>query len=487
MTPRHASPDPEEEHPVPPAATGIEDLATDDEPGGRAAEPAEAAEAAKLVTGEPEPAQLPSTDPPVVRDEPIGPLAPPRSAARARPSLFAALARWGRRWPGGGRWWLAAIVGAVSVALIIALAVTAGRDGSSVVPTTSPTSSLSPFARQQTLLVQVRNNSEVGSNNAVLGVGGGLPPAQLLVPSRMIIDVPGAGQQTLGQSARQINRSASQAALSDLLALRIDGTLSLARLALAGMVDYVGGITVNVTRAVKEKGKDGKEVLVVPVGTVHLNGSQAAAYALAWLSGEPEAARLARYSDVLTNTIAGLPDDQGRIEAMLTSLGGSARTTTATSSVAEFLRRARNDILAGGQQIRVLPTTDIDTVGTLQRVRVDVTGSQEVLGALLPQALIPGAEARPRVLVQNGVGTPGLGATARDRLVGAGLVYINGGNADNFKHATTSVLVSDDTTAGRELGVAIAQALQVPESAVQVADAGQNIADAIVVLGADFK
>lgn len=530
MSPRHARPDPDESRPqtgtgdaapaeasaepVPEAQVTRQDRTTGQGLEAQAVvaggQPAQAADeqsapapgegtAAPILPGESRaqvlPAETVAGDQRVQADaeppQPVAALAvqPPAAATRgtARPGAGAAVGRWTAVRKSGARWWYAPLVGVVAVALLVAMFVTA-RDGSSPTPATTPTptSSLSPFARQQTLLVQVRNNADVGASNAVLGVGGGLPPAQLLVPSRTIVDVPGAGQQTLGQSARQINRSASQAALSDLLALRVDGTLSLARLALAGMVDYVGGITVNVTRAVKENDKDGKQVVVVPVGTVHLNGTQAAAYALAWLSEEPEEARLARYSDVLTNTISGLPDDQGRIEAMLTSLGGSARTTTATSAVAAFLRRARNDILAGGQKIRVLPTTDIEAFGSLRFVRVDVDGAQAVLHGLLPQAVIPDAEARPRVLVRNGVGTPGLGATARDRLVNAGLVYINGGNADNFNHATTSVLVCDDTAVARELGGKIAQALQVPESAVQVATSGQNVADAVVVLGADF-
>ena len=49
-----------------------------------------------------------------------------------------------------------------------------------------------------TLLIQVRNDADLGADNMVAGVGGGLPAAQLLVPSRLIVDVPGAGQQTLG-------------------------------------------------------------------------------------------------------------------------------------------------------------------------------------------------------------------------------------------------------------------------------------------------
>ncbi len=354
--------------------------------------------------------------------------------------------------------------------------------------TPDPTPAPSVVAQQETLLIQARNDVDLGVDNMVAGVGGGLPAAQLLVPSRLIVDVPGAGQQTLGASARLLDRSASQDALSDLLALRIDGTLSLGRLALAGMVDYVGGITVEVDQPITEVDEEvGVETVVVPSGTQTLDGNQAATYALTWLPDEPEAARLARYSQVMTATIAGLPDDALRIEAMLTSLGGSARTTTATATVAQLLLQMRQGILDGGQQVQVLPTTDVEAGEALAVVRADLVAAEAVIDSLLPQAVLTGVESKPRVLVQNGVGTPGLGTSARDRLVGSGLVYINGGNADQLDQRQTRVIVADATTDSVTLGGSVAEVLGVPPTSVRIAEDGQSVADVLVILGADFE
>jgi hypothetical protein len=380
-------------------------------------------------------------------------------------------------------WALLAVVGVVLVVWVV-VSVATGPEPGSPQPTASPTVA----AQQATLLIQVRNDSEFGADNMVAGTGADLPTAQLLVPSRLIVDVPGAGQQTLGQSARLLDRSASQDALSDLLALRIDGTLSLGRLALAGMVDFVGGITVDVAEPIVQPDPaTGVEVVLVPSGTQLLNGTQAAHYALAWLPEEPEAARLARFSTVMTETIRALPDDRLRVEQMLTSLGGSARTTTSTAAVADFLLQMRAGILAGGQQVRVLPTTDIEAGSGLSVVRVDLAAADAMLDTLLPLATLDDATANPRVLVQNGVGTPGLGASARDRIVGAGMVYVNGGNAEEFGRAQTLVLVEDDSPESLQLGAEVAEALGVPSTAVSVSEEGQNVADAVVVLGADFQ
>ncbi|MGV1006127.1 MAG: LCP family protein [Candidatus Nanopelagicales bacterium] len=467
MTPRHARAEPE---PDPPPADA---LIADPDAGGNAAatQPQASGIAADSTLGA------------HARDIPSAPLplsttrGPTPGAQAGSPDV-----------PAAGRNPAPFLFAGVVLLLIVAMLVwgsSGGGSGASPTPSPTPSPGVSGFDVQQTMLVQVRNDSEVGAGNAVLGVGGDLPPAQLLAPSRLIVDVPGAGQQTLGQSARQLDRTSSQGALSDLLALRIDGTLSLGRLALSGLVDYVGGITLNVTQAITEE-RDGKDVLVVPAGTVLLNGSQAAAYALAWLPDEPEAARLARYSEVLTETISGLPDDQLRIEAILTSLGGSARTTTSTTSVAAFLKQARREIRADGQRISVLPTSDAEVTGTLQRVRVDLAGAQKAVKKLLPEARLTSAEARPRVLVYNGIGAPGLGAVARGRLVAAGMVYINGGNAQDLRHPQTSILISADSTEADSLGGRIASALQVPASAVAVAEPDRIVADSVVVLGQDF-
>ena len=108
----------------------------------------------------------------------------------------------------------------------------------------------------------------------------------------------------------------------------------------------------------------------------------------------------------------------------------------------------------------MLPTTDIEAGEALAVVRVDLDAAAAVTESLFPQAVLTGVDTNPRVLVRNGVGTPGLGASARDRLVADGMVYINGGNADEFGQATTQVIVADSTTASLALGERVVTALE---------------------------
>lgn len=425
--------------------------------------------------------------------------------------------------------WVWATVVAVGLLALLVVALTSGGDGEQ--PTPGPSTTASMSAEQQTLLIQVRNDDDLAADNVIVGVDGGLPAVQVLVPSRLVVDPPGSAPQTLARTAGGLDRSASQNALSDLLALRIDGTLSLGRLALAGMVDFVGGITVDVDTTITTVDEStGQKVVVVPSGSQHLDGTQAAAYALAWLPGEPETARLQRWSQVLTTTISALPDDPLRIEQMLTSLGGSARTTVSTSQVGAFLLRMRAGILAGDQQVHVLPTSTAGVSGSptdgasgpgtptptpspsltaqsptpsaggtlpapanqsavtdqLSLVRVDLPSAQRLLEQVLPTALLGPDEATPRVLVLDGVGQAGLSAAARADLSRAGLVAIEGGNAATLGQTSTQISVGSGTNSA-DLGEQIAQALDVPASQVETTSNPVPGAGAVVVLGSDFE
>ena len=91
------------------------------------------------------------------------------------------------------------------------------------------------------------------------------------------------------------------------------------------------------------------------------------------------------------------------------------------------------------------------------------------------------------VLVQNGIGTPGLDQDAAALLRDEGYDFFNGGNATSFGREQTLVLIPDSTPASQALGEDVAATLGVPASSVQVSDQGSSIADVIVILGTDFK
>ncbi len=383
-------------------------------------------------------------------------------------------------------WMTLGAIGVVLLAWVLALTVTAEDPGGT--PSAPP--SAGPTGAQGTLLIQARNSEDVGVDNMLIAAGGDRPGAQLLVPSRLLVDVSGSGQQTLGRTTRLLDVRAGQNALQRMLAVRIDGTLTLSRLALAGMVDFVGGVTVTSQEPlVQVDPRTGVESVLVPAGTHHLSGTQAADYALAWPESGSETVRLERYSDVMTATIGALPDSPLQVEQMLTSLGGSASTTTSTSQVAAVLLQLRAAIQADDQQVQVLPTAGGKA---LSLVRVDLAKANPVAATLFPDAVMPGSPPSSRtppgrVLVYEGLAEGVRMPGARDAVVGSGFVFLNAGNAATLTSGATKVLIPDGTSAARSVGARLAEALGVPGTAVSVSDSLREVADAAVVLGADFE
>lgn len=360
------------------------------------------------------------------------------------------------------------------------------RDNYEPAPSPSP-SATGPV--QPTVLVQVQDKDGIALGNALLSVGGSVQHANVItIPSSVVVDVATGGTLPFGQVARLPDPNGSANALSDAIGVNVTGTLAMNELAFSGLVDAVGGITADVDVDVVETKPDGTQSIVVPAGKAQvLQGPQATAFATYLATGEPEEARMARFTQVLRLTLAKLPSDVTKVESILSGLGASSRSTLPTADLAAFLVKLQSQILVDNAAYKNLPVKPLDTGGP-SAYRIDNDAAAAMVQELLPDAARkPGPNSKVRVLVQNGVGSPGLNAAARQLLVNAGFTYVNGGNAAAFGHATTSIVVPDATPQSLGWGQAIATALNVPQADVEVAASGQSVADVIVVLGADFK
>lgn len=88
----------------------------------------------------------------------------------------------------------------------------------------------------------------------------------------------------------------------------------------------------------------------------------------------------------------------------------------------------------------------------------------------------------PRVIVYNGVGTPGLAGQAAQQLIRTGFRIVNSGNAANFDYPQTLIYLYHGTQADAE---AVRDALGVGRITVQ--SAPQELTDMIVIIGADYR
>lgn len=378
------------------------------------------------------------------------------------------------------------LVAAVTAAVLVVLGAAAGvwwlvLRGSGA----KSSGSNRPAASGTTVLLELVGSGGTAFADAVLGHAPAAGSSAMLVPAPLIVDVAGAGSMSLAQAAALPQVSASAEALTDLLELRIDGTWKLSSTGLARLVDALGPIQVNVDREVLATQPSGSTVVVVPAGPQRLNGAAAAAYAAYLAPGEPEQARMARVKEVLQAVLAELPKDASATAKLLSGLGAASRATL--PDLVSLLEQLRADATQSQVAYDVLPTQALDTGAASESLSVDDSAAPAVLRRLFPEATRPsGSPAPVSVLVQNGVGTPGLGESARSKLVNAGFRFIAGGNAATMGQATTVVIIADASQANIALGGRVAAALGVPASDVQVAAQQQTIADVIVILGRDF-
>jgi len=347
-----------------------------------------------------------------------------------------------------------------------------------------------PGRSQTTLLLQVvddRHRALVSTLLAHDGTAGGNGFAAL-IPSTLEVSVAGVGNASLAETSTYSGTNASALAVSDALGVLVDGTWTISTEALARLVDAAGGVQVTVDRDVLRAGSGGAGATVLlTAGAQKLNGAMAATYATYLADGEPEANRLARFGDVFREVLAGLPADASQIAATVGGLGSGSVSTMKLDRVGSLLDGMRSDAAAKALIVQNVPTRSLDGGGSGSAQVVDPSAEAMMSSAFAGSRPTKRASGDVRVLVQNGVGTPGLGEFARTALVKDALSYINGGNARTFGYQTSLILISDVSPAAREQGSAVAKALGLPESDIQIAATGQSLADVIVVLGADFQ
>jgi hypothetical protein len=379
----------------------------------------------------------------------------------------------------------AGIAGLAIAGLVAAAAITFG-----VQKATS--GSHEPPAGQATVLLSVVGADGTGLESALLAHDGRTHEGvELLMPARVLTEVCGFGNQQLGQVlALPDGQRLSRSAVSQMLGgVSVDGSWPLTTAQLSRLVDEVGGITADVDVDVIQRRSDGTRVLLVPHGDgQRLTGSRAAAYATYVAGGEDAAVNLVRLQQVIDGLLAALPKSSGAVERLLTSLGKGASSTLGPKRLSELLVGLAADARANNVLPTDLPVVSIDSGGGASSYRVDTeqtaTFVQANLAASLPASA---ATERKRVFVQNGVGTPGLAGFACTKLVAAGYAFAGSGNAAEFGHETSTVLVFDDSLASARLAGAVAHALGLPATDVGTSTEAGNVADVVVILGKDFK
>ena len=333
---------------------------------------------------------------------------------------------------------------------------------------------------QRTVLLQVRGADGTAVASAVLAHDpASTSGAVVLVPPQVIVTVPGSGTGPFGRVIKTSPETSARNALSDLLGVTLDGGWLLDVATVGRLVDLEGGVRATVDAAVVS----GSTVVLQP-GPQRLDGAHAVAFATYLAAGEQEQTRLARLQAVLDGIVTALP---AKVQPLLGSLGNRSLTTLPLSELADLLTGLQRDDKAANLQYDSLPVIKIDAGTDETRFRIDAPASSALVDRLLAQSVPAGARATGnRVLVLNGVGTPGIGEKVRGRLVPAGLVFVGSRNAEHFGYATSQVLVKDASSQSLALGAKVATALGLSVDDVRTTNLGE-LSDVVVLVGADFR
>ncbi len=346
-----------------------------------------------------------------------------------------------------------------------------------------PTVAEPPEARtQSTLLLQVQPPDRTAAASVLLahdpdeGTGAGV-----LVPPQVLVNVPGTGSLPFGRALSIVDAQGSRDALSDLMGVTVDDGWVLPTESLSALVDALGGIPVEVDVPVVRE-----QTVILNVGEQRVDGSRALDLLRYLGPEEQEQSRLARVQEVVDGVVRSLPQDPVELAALLGTLGQGSVSTLEPPALADFLLGLAGADADGQLQYDTLPVIPIDPGGGVTAFRIDAARLTPVVDRLLADSVPPGVrDGGNRVLVLNGVGTPGLGEAVRAKLAPAGLVFVGSRNAPEFGYATTQVLVPEATQEGKALGERVAAALGVPATSVGAQDFG-TVADVVVLVGADF-
>ena len=432
-----------------------------------------------------DPRPVPPPPQPAAPPQPNAPAAPPASPLVSQRPLTRRQLRMERR-KRRQRVGVMGIAGLVVVAIVIVAAVAFGvhkavSSGNHSAPQT-----------QETVLLQIQGADRTALGTALLAHGPSSGNGvELLVPSQLITDVCGVGQVTFGQTlaapnGAAVSRQAVSAALGGVI---VDGSWVMSEGAFADLINAVGGVTVDVDVNVIAHDSNGTSKIVLQPGSQHLNGAQAVEFATYQAStNESAAAQLSRLQLVVDAMVRALPRTTAQTETLLHNLGPAAASTLGVPRLAALLVGLADDSRqTGGVLASDLPTNLVDSGGP-PTYTVDTEQTAQLVESAFKASLPPVSKGEKiSVELRNGVGTPGLDATACPKLAKAGLVYAGQGNAGSFSNQPSEVQINSDSPADIAQGRTVAKALGLPASDVVEAQFGQDTADVIVILGRDYR
>ncbi|MBU6348251.1 MAG: hypothetical protein KGQ38_06535 [Actinomycetales bacterium] len=190
----------------------------------------------------------------------------------------------------------------------------------------------------QNLLVEITDSKQqfvVGSLLLNTGDKSVLAP----LDPNVVVDLRVFGLRDLHGATNQTSSGQILEAFNVGSGMSIDGILNLSQIGLGGLLDDIGGVSVNVPEELTLPRASNDEPQTLPVGRVKLDGATAAAYAIYRRPGESVTEQSARFLPVLTAALDSLPKNAQAINSRLASLGQSGTSNLTDLEIANYLAR----------------------------------------------------------------------------------------------------------------------------------------------------
>ena len=337
---------------------------------------------------------------------------------------------------------------------------------------------------QRTLLVSITGSTQAGVASALYAFDPAPERAAVvLIPPNTLTDVAGVGNVVLGNALRLGGPTAARESVGDLMGVIVDHDWTLSAEAFTALVNGVGGLVIDVDTDIV----NGRQVILRAGGGQRLDGRTALTYATYVARGQDQITFQARFQQVMEALFAALPPDPAGLATSITALGAGSRTSWEARPLADFLDGVRRAQAADRYEPQVLPVTPIDTGSGTPTFSIKVDEVATLVRTQLADSIPPGRDdGNNRILVLNGVGTPGLGASVA-RKVRDEFRIVGTRNKQGFGVKESVVVVFDMTDPSLAKARRVAELLGLPESAVRTSTQTQSVADVIVVVGADYK
>lgn len=383
-------------------------------------------------------------------------------------------------------------VGAVVLFTVALGALYWGFGGRSHPPAPGPAPSPSPSVAtmQPTLLVQVTTPDGAVGNLLTAVVDGPTARASFIeLPDTLVVASRDSPPQPLRRTVFGIDTLRPVRAVAETLGVRVDAAWRMDRKALAGFVDAVGGVTLDMPARLVLRDSEGVVVLRLPAGKQTLSGTAASWYAVGDAKGQDAAEVVSRFSQVLAAAIGDLPRDEPSIRETLTALGALSPSTIATADLSAYLFDLATSLTAGTADQQVLPVSPAGS-SRATPVWTDYNRATPMLRGLFSRAQwTAGRDGPPRVLVQAADEPPGLILSARAPIQSIGYVWVDGRGTDVATRADSTVQVRYKSQWGSEVAAVLGLSAEsvITSDGTGPVESGRPWADVDVRLGRDYR